>query len=93
MEGSESARLMYLLSIAAAEQSIKVGNAYFVPDDLTQQTLVEALDRGVIGGSASAGNPHGLTGGAGGLSPSLGRTPQTRCPPLRISADDVSLQD
>ena len=47
MEGSESARLMYLLSIAAAEQSIKIGNAYFVPDDLTQQTLVEALDRGV----------------------------------------------
>ena len=46
MEGSESARLMYLLSIAAAEQSIKIGNAYFVPDDLTQQTLVEALDRG-----------------------------------------------
>ena len=47
MEGSESARLMYLLSIAAAEHSIKVGNAYFVPDDLTQQALVEALERGV----------------------------------------------
>ncbi len=47
MEGSESARLMYLLSIAAAERTIKVGNAYFVPDDLTQQTLVDALDRGV----------------------------------------------
>lgn len=47
MEGSESARLMYLLSIAAAERSIIVGNAYFVPDDLTQQTLIEALDRGV----------------------------------------------
>ncbi|MEO8044310.1 MAG: phospholipase D-like domain-containing protein [Spartobacteria bacterium] len=47
MEGSESARLMYLLSIAAAERSIKVGNAYFVPDDLTAQTLVEAVDRGV----------------------------------------------
>ncbi|MEO7168562.1 MAG: phospholipase D-like domain-containing protein [Spartobacteria bacterium] len=47
MEGSESARLMYLLSIAAAEESIKVGNAYFVPDDLTSQTLVEAVDRGV----------------------------------------------
>ena len=47
MEGSESARLMYLLSITAAERSIKVGNAYFVPDDLTTETLVAAVDRGV----------------------------------------------
>lgn len=47
MEGSESARLMYLLSIAAAEKSIKVGNAYFVPDDLTTETLLEAARRGV----------------------------------------------
>lgn len=47
MEGSESARLMYLLSISSAEQSIKIGNAYFVPDDLTTQTLIEAVERGV----------------------------------------------
>jgi cardiolipin synthase len=47
MEGSESARLMYLLSIAAAERSIKVGNAYFIPDDLTTQTLLDAVERGV----------------------------------------------
>ncbi len=47
MEGSESARLMYLLSIAAAERRIKIGNAYFVPDDLTTQTLLEAVERGV----------------------------------------------
>jgi len=47
MEGSESARLMYLLSITSAERSIKVGNAYFVPDDLTMETLVEAVERGV----------------------------------------------
>lgn len=47
MEGSESARLMYLLSIAAAEKSIRVGNAYFLPDDLTTQTLLEAVGRGV----------------------------------------------
>ncbi len=47
MEGSESARLMYLLSITAAERSIKIGNAYFVPDDLTTETLIEAVDRGV----------------------------------------------
>lgn len=47
MEGSESARLMYLLSIAAAEKSIKIGNAYFLPDDLTTRTLVKAVGRGV----------------------------------------------
>jgi cardiolipin synthase A/B len=47
MEGSESARLMYLLSIAAAERSIQIGNAYFVPDQLTTETLLQALDRGV----------------------------------------------
>ncbi|MEO7317837.1 MAG: phospholipase D-like domain-containing protein [Chthoniobacteraceae bacterium] len=47
MEGSESARLMYLLSIAAAQESIKIANAYFVPDDLTTETLLAAIDRGV----------------------------------------------
>jgi cardiolipin synthase len=47
MEGSESARLMYLLSIAAAERNIRIGNAYFLPDDLTTQTLLESVERGV----------------------------------------------
>ncbi|MEO6740885.1 MAG: phospholipase D-like domain-containing protein [Chthoniobacteraceae bacterium] len=47
MEGSESARLMYLLSITAAEQSLRVGNAYFVPDDLISEALIAAVERGV----------------------------------------------
>jgi len=47
MEGSESARLMFLISITSAEHSIKIGNAYFVPDDLTTETLIEAAKRGV----------------------------------------------
>lgn len=47
MEGSESARLMYLLSITAAEKSLLVGNAYFVPDDLVTETLIAAAGRGV----------------------------------------------
>jgi cardiolipin synthase len=47
MEGSESARLMFLLSICCAEESIRIGNAYFVPDDLTTDTLIEAANRGV----------------------------------------------
>ncbi|MEX2670521.1 MAG: phospholipase D-like domain-containing protein [Phycisphaeraceae bacterium] len=45
--GSGNTRLMYLLSIAAATSSIRIGNAYFVPDDLSVQTFVEACHRGV----------------------------------------------
>ena len=46
-EGSESVRLMYLLSIASATKSIRLQAAYFVPDDLTVETLVTARKRGV----------------------------------------------
>jgi cardiolipin synthase len=46
-EGSESVRLMYLLSIASARKTIYIANAYFVPDDLSVKTLVRALERGV----------------------------------------------
>jgi cardiolipin synthase A/B len=47
-EGSESARMMYLLSIAAARESILISASYFVPDDLSVATLVEARRRGVL---------------------------------------------
>ena len=47
-EGSESARLMYLMSIACAAKSIRISASYFVPDDLTREMLVEACRRGVI---------------------------------------------
>ncbi len=46
-EGSESVRLMYLLTIASAETSILLANSYFVPDDLSVETLVTAARRGV----------------------------------------------
>ncbi len=46
-EGSESVRLMYLLSIASATQSIRLQAAYFVPDDLAIETFVSACRRGV----------------------------------------------
>ncbi len=46
-EGSESVRLMYLLSIASARKNVYIANAYFVPDDLSVQTIVRALQRGV----------------------------------------------
>jgi cardiolipin synthase len=46
-EGSESTRLMYLMSIAAARKSILLANAYFVPDSLAIEELVAARQRGV----------------------------------------------
>jgi cardiolipin synthase A/B len=46
-EGSESVRLMYLLSIASARQSILLSASYFIPDDLSVETLVAARKRGV----------------------------------------------
>jgi len=46
-EGSESARLMYLLSISSAARSVRIANAYFVPDDLSVATLAAARRRGV----------------------------------------------
>jgi cardiolipin synthase len=45
--GSESMQLMYLLSISAASRSIDLSAAYFVPDELTSNALIEALRRGV----------------------------------------------
>ena len=45
--GSESVRLMYLLSIAAAARSLRIANAYFVPDSLAIRHLVDAARRGV----------------------------------------------
>src|SRR5688500_5275636 len=46
-EGSESVRLMYLLSIASARRSIRISASYFVPDSLSLETLVSARERGV----------------------------------------------
>jgi cardiolipin synthase len=46
-EASESVRLMYLLSIAAATRSVRIASAYFVPDTLSVDTLVAAQRRGV----------------------------------------------
>ena len=46
-EGSDSARLMLLVSIAAARRQIRIANAYFIPDRLCLRTLLDALRRGV----------------------------------------------
>lgn len=46
-EGNYNARVMYHLSIAAARRSIRLANAYFVPDPLMMDTLLAARARGV----------------------------------------------
>jgi cardiolipin synthase len=45
--GSESMRLMYLMAITAAEQSIDIEAAYFIPDPLMSRELLKARARGV----------------------------------------------
>ena len=45
--GGESMQLMYLLSIAAAAQTIHLSAAYFVPDNVERRMLIDAMRRGV----------------------------------------------
>jgi cardiolipin synthase A/B len=45
--GSESMRLMYLMAITAAEESIDIEAAYFIPDTLMSRELIKARGRGV----------------------------------------------
>jgi len=45
--GSESMHLMVLLALTAAQTSIDIENAYFVPDRLTVEALIAAATRGV----------------------------------------------
>jgi len=45
--GAESMHLMYMLAITAAEKTIDLASADFVPDELTLATLRAALGRGV----------------------------------------------
>ena len=46
-EGVSSVRIMYLLAIAAAKETIHLESAYFVPDSNTVAELVRARKRGV----------------------------------------------
>jgi cardiolipin synthase A/B len=45
--GAESMQLMYMLSLAAAQRTIDLSMAYFVPDDQAMDHLVAAIKRGV----------------------------------------------
>lgn len=45
--GGATMHLMYLMAIAAAEQSLDIHASYFVPDQLAVDALVAAIERGV----------------------------------------------
>ncbi len=45
--GGDSMVLMYLMAITAAQDSINLSSAYFVPDELLTQALITAAKRGV----------------------------------------------
>jgi cardiolipin synthase len=45
--GSESMQLMYQMAMTAADQSIDLSMAYFVPDDLSRKIMLDAMHRGV----------------------------------------------
>ena len=45
--GSENMALMYHIALTAAEKTVDLSMAYFVPDNLSQRILIDALRRGV----------------------------------------------
>ncbi|WP_210242265.1 phospholipase D-like domain-containing protein [Mesorhizobium sp. B2-3-12] len=45
--GSETMELMMLAAIAAAKDHLRIGMAYFVPDDIALQQILDARKRGV----------------------------------------------
>jgi cardiolipin synthase len=45
--GAESMELMYMMSLAAAKDTIDLSMAYFIPDGLAMDSLVAAIKRGV----------------------------------------------
>ena len=45
--GNANLDLMYLLAIASAQETLRIENPYFLPDDLTRKELVNAARRGV----------------------------------------------
>lgn len=46
-QGDIDMHLMYLLAIASAQKTLRIENAYFLPDDKTREALIAAAQRGV----------------------------------------------
>jgi cardiolipin synthase A/B len=45
--GSENVELMYHIALTAADKTIDLSMAYFVPDEVSSQILIDAMHRGV----------------------------------------------
>ena len=45
--GSENMALMYQIALTAAQESVDLSMAYFVPDEYNRKILIEAMQRGV----------------------------------------------
>ena len=93
--GSESMQLMYLLSITAAARSIDLAAAYFVPDELSSNALVEAMRRGVAwrrGAHHRSRRTHRQRHRAWCFTRPLGPAAQGRRADRRVPTDDVPLQ-
>ena len=69
--GSESMHLMYLMSIAAAGETIDLAASYFVPDDLITKALLEARSAACVCASCCPGQ-HRLGRGTPGLPRRMG---------------------
>ena len=89
-EGSDSLRLMFLFSIAAARKTIHLANAYFMPDDLTIQTMIEARQRGVKIDILVPGPHIDKAVRARGVTRTLGRSLRGGSTVLRVPTDHVS---
>jgi cardiolipin synthase len=56
--GASTAHVMYCLAISAAQHSIEIANAYFVPDHLAIDLFRDAVKRGVRVRIMVAGTPN-----------------------------------
>ncbi len=91
-DASESVRLMYLLSIASAVRSVRIANAYFVPDSLAVATLVAARRRGASRRDHRAQPAHRLEDRAPRFALAVGAAARGGRRDLRVPAHHVPLE-
>ena len=90
--GSASMRLMYLAAITAAESSIDIAAAYFIPDRLMTEELVRVSRRGVDS-RAGAGQTYGLAVDPNRVTTRMGPAAGKRRGNLPIRADHAAYED
>jgi cardiolipin synthase len=87
--GSDDMQLMYLMAITAATRSIHLASAYFVPDKLTINAIIEAARRRA---DTHARQAHRYAYRARGVSRMLGTAARSRRADVRVPTDDVPRQ-